>query len=102
MKKTLARRTAHGCCTKHLVSCYGYTTIGSTTTNRSEHRYPPLPPPLSPCLLSRAAGSCNGFRHYAALQIDAKGWARVDLVPSPKPRGVYKGLYDMTKKDVSE
>lgn len=37
-------------------------------------------------------GSCNGLQHYAALGLDAKGGAQVNLVPSPKPQDVYTGV----------
>ena len=48
------------------------------------------------------AGSCNGLQHYAALGLDAKGGAQVNLVPSPKPQDVYTGVCDVVKEKVSE
>ncbi|AMD20207.1 HDL537Wp [Eremothecium sinecaudum] len=35
-------------------------------------------------------GSCNGLQHYAALGGDLEGARQVNLVPSEKPRDVYK------------
>lgn len=46
-------------------------------------------------------GSCNGLQHYAALGLDAKGGAQVNLVPSCKPQDVYSGVCDVVKEKVS-
>ena len=59
-------------------------------------------PPPTPRLSRRVAGSCNGLQHYAALGLDAKGGAQVNLVPSSKPQDVYTGVCDVVKKEVSE
>ena len=45
-------------------------------------------------------GSCNGLQHYAALGLDAKGGAQVNLVPSSKPQDVYSGVCDVVKAKV--
>ena len=45
-------------------------------------------------------GSCNGLQHYAALGLDAKGGAQVNLVPSCKPQDVYSGVCDVVKEKV--
>lgn len=45
-------------------------------------------------------GSCNGLQHYAALGLDAKGGAQVNLVPSSKPQDVYTGVCDVVKAKV--
>ena len=42
------------------------------------------------------------MQHYAALGLDAKGGAQVNLVPSTKPQDVYTGVCDVVKKKVSE
>lgn len=49
---------------------------------------------------TRVAGSCNGLQHYAALGLDAKGGAQVNLVPSSKPQDVYSGVCEIVKKKV--
>lgn len=51
------------------------------------------------CLFA-VIGSCNGLQHYAALGLDAKGGAQVNLVPSDKPQDVYTGVCDIVKKKV--
>lgn len=56
-----------------------------------------LPPsPASAAL----AGSCNGLQHYAALGLDSKGGAQVNLVPTNKPQDVYTGVCDVVKEKV--
>lgn len=45
-------------------------------------------------------GSCNGLQHYAALGLDAKGGAQVNLVPADKPGDVYTGVCNVVKQKV--
>jgi DNA-directed RNA polymerase len=39
-------------------------------------------------------GSCNGLQHFAAMQRDPVGAAVVNLVPKPKPDGIYYVVAD--------
>lgn len=47
-----------------------------------------------------STGSCNGLQHYAALGLDAKGGAQVNLVPADKPGDVYTGVCNIVKQKV--
>eukprot|EP00752_Nemacystus_decipiens_P002243 g2126.t1 len=61
----------------------------------------PDPTKYLSCLPVHQDGSCNGLQHYAALGLDAKGGAQVNLVPSNKPQDVYSGVCDVVKQKVA-
>eukprot|EP00903_Cladosiphon_okamuranus_P015271 g14112.t1 len=61
----------------------------------------PDPSKYLSCLPVHQDGSCNGLQHYAALGLDAKGGAQVNLVPSCKPQDVYSGVCDVVKEKVA-
>ncbi|CAN0414773.1 unnamed protein product [Pylaiella littoralis] len=61
----------------------------------------PDPTKYLSCLPVHQDGSCNGLQHYAALGLDAKGGAQVNLVPSDQPQDVYTGVCDIVKKKVA-
>ena len=48
------------------------------------------------------AGSCNGLQHYAALGLDAKGGAQVNLVPQEKPGDVYTAVLKIVKQHIHD
>lgn len=47
-------------------------------------------------------GSCNGLQHYAALGLDEKGGAQVNLVPQEKPGDVYTAVLKIVKKHIHD
>ncbi|CAM9263757.1 unnamed protein product [Scytosiphon promiscuus] len=61
----------------------------------------PDPTEYLSCLPVHQDGSCNGLQHYAALGLDAKGGAQVNLVPTSKPQDVYTGVCDVVKEKVA-
>ncbi|CAN0444362.1 unnamed protein product [Hapterophycus canaliculatus] len=60
----------------------------------------PDPTQYLSCLPVHQDGSCNGLQHYAALGLDSKGGAQVNLVPTSKPQDVYSGVCDVVKEKV--
>lgn len=47
-------------------------------------------------------GSCNGLQHYAALGLDSKGGAQVNLLPSEKPGDVYSAVLRIVQQHIRE
>ena len=76
------------------------TTLHSVQKRDIRVANPAFPPPLKNASASLLAGSCNGLQHYAALGLDAKGGAQVNLVPGDKPGDVYTGVCNVVKQKV--
>jgi len=47
-------------------------------------------------------GSCNGLQHYAALGLDEKGGAAVNLLPASQPQDVYSGVLQIVLRKLAE